>query len=37
MVFGMKTKANFRVENEQALAAPPKVDFGAPAAAPQGY
>lgn len=37
MVFGMKTKANFTVENEKALAAPPKVDFGAPAAAPQGY
>jgi LemA protein len=31
MVFGMKTKANFTVENEKALAAPPKVDFGADA------
>ena len=40
MAFGHKTKANFTVENEKALAAPPKVDFGgeapAPAAAP-GY
>jgi LemA protein len=34
MLFGMKTKANFTVENEQAIAVPPKVDFGAPAAAP---
>ena len=33
MVFGMKTKANFAVENEQAIAAPPKVDFAAPAPA----
>jgi LemA protein len=33
MVFGMKTKANFTVENEKALAAPPKVDFNAPAPA----
>ena len=30
MLFGMKTKANFHVENEKALATPPKVDFGAP-------
>jgi len=37
MLFGMKTKANFTVENEKALAKPPQVDFGAPAAAPQGY
>jgi LemA protein len=40
MVFGYQTKANFTVEDEKALAAPPKVDFGgeapAPAAAP-GY
>lgn len=41
MVFGMKTKANFTVENEKALATPPKVDFGpaqggAPAPAPAG-
>ena len=40
MLFGHQTKANFTVENEKALAAPPKVDFGgeapAPAAAP-GY
>lgn len=26
-LFGFKTKANFSVENEQALATPPKVDF----------
>ena len=26
-LFGYKTKANFTVENEQALAVPPKVDF----------
>jgi LemA protein len=32
MMFGLKTKANFTVENEKAIAAPPKVDFGAPAA-----
>ena len=41
MAFGHKAKANFTVENEKAIAAPPKVDFGgdsepAPAAAP-GY
>jgi LemA protein len=38
MLFGFKTKANFSVENEKAIAAPPKVDFGptAPAAAPSG-
>ena len=38
MLFGHQTKPNFTVENEKALAAPPKVDFGgeapAPAAAP---
>jgi len=35
MVFGYKEKANFTVENEKAIAEPPKVDFGAkPAAAP---
>jgi LemA protein len=28
MVFGFETKANFAVENEKAIAAPPKVDFG---------
>ena len=27
MVFGMKTKPNFTVENEKALATPPKVEF----------
>ncbi len=34
MVFGLKTKPSFTVENEQAIAIPPKVDFGTPAAAP---
>ena len=29
MMFGFKTKPNFTVENEKAIAAPPKVDFGA--------
>ena len=28
MVFGMKEKPQFAVENEKAIAAPPKVDFG---------
>ncbi|HNQ03078.1 MAG TPA: LemA family protein [Thiobacillaceae bacterium] len=28
MVFGLKTKANFAVENEKSLATPPTVDFG---------
>ncbi len=38
MLFGMKTKANFTVEDEKALATPPKVDFGGgePATVP-GY
>lgn len=38
MVFGHQAKANFAVENEKALAEPPKVDFGGaePAPAP-GY
>jgi len=31
MMFGHKTKPSFTVENEQAIAQPPKVDFGAPA------
>ena len=31
MVFGYKTKANFTVENEKAIAVPPKVDFSKPA------
>lgn len=37
MVFGHKTKPSFTVENEQAIASPPKVDFSVPAtpAAPQ--
>jgi LemA protein len=34
MMFGFKTKPNFSVENEKAISAPPKVDFGAPAPAP---
>jgi LemA protein len=33
MMFGYKTKPSFTVENEQAIARPPKVDFGAPAPA----
>ena len=32
MVFGYKEKANFAVENEKAIAVPPKVDFSKPAA-----
>jgi len=32
MVFGYRPKANFSVENEKAIAVPPKVDFGKPAA-----
>ncbi len=31
---GMHTKANFTVENEQAISTAPKVDFGAPATQP---
>jgi LemA protein len=35
MLFGMKVKPQFTVENEKAIAEPPKVDFGAkPAPAP---
>jgi LemA protein len=30
MIFGYKTKPSFTVENEQAIAVPPKVDFGTP-------
>lgn len=33
MVFGHKVKPSFTVENEQAIAVPPKVDFGTPAPA----
>ncbi|MHB1085382.1 MAG: LemA family protein [Thiobacillus sp.] len=33
MVFGYKTKPSFTVENEKAIAVPPKIDFGAPAPA----
>ncbi len=36
MLFGHKTKANFAVENEKALASPPKVDFGTEAPAASG-
>jgi LemA protein len=32
MAFGYKEKANFTVENEAAIAKPPTVDFGTPAA-----
>jgi len=31
MIFGYKPKANFTVENEKAIAVPPKVDFSKPA------
>jgi LemA protein len=31
-VFGYPTKANFTVQNEAQISAPPKVDFGAPSA-----
>ena len=31
MLFGYKAKANFTVENEKAIAGPPKVDFSKPA------
>ncbi|MHB0973719.1 MAG: LemA family protein [Thiobacillus sp.] len=34
MMFGYKIKPSFTVENEKAIAVPPKVDFGAPAPAP---
>ena len=34
MMFGYKTKPTFTVEDEKAIARPPKVDFGAPAPAP---
>ena len=33
MMFGYKTKPTFTVENEKAIAVPPKVDFGTPAPA----
>lgn len=36
MAFGHQTKPNFTVDNEKALAAPPKVDFGGPASASGG-
>ena len=34
MVFGMKEKPQFTVDNEKEISRPPKVDFGKPAAAP---
>jgi len=34
MVFGFQVKPSFTVEDEKAIAKPPKVDFGSPAAAP---
>ena len=34
MIFGFKEKPQFTVENEKAIAQPPRVDFGRPAAAP---
>ena len=38
MVFGLQTKANFTVENEKALAAPPKVQFdNTPPSGSPGY
>lgn len=36
MAFGYKTKPNFTVENEQAIAKPPSVDFGTAPAKPPG-
>ena len=36
MMFGYKVKPNFTVENEAQIAKPPTVDFGAPAAKPNG-
>jgi len=35
MIFGFKEKPQFTVENEKAIATPPKVDFGKPAAPAQ--
>ncbi len=34
MLFGFKTKPTFTVEDEKAIAVPPKVDFGTPTLAP---
>jgi len=36
MLFSHQTKPNFTVENEKAIAAPPRVDFGGDAPAPAG-
>ncbi|PZP56096.1 MAG: hypothetical protein DI596_10715, partial [Azospira oryzae] len=33
MLFGFQVKPTFAVENERALASPPKVDFGSPSPA----
>jgi LemA protein len=35
MMFGFKTKATFQVENEKEISKAPKVDFNAPAPAPE--
>ena len=37
MVFGYKSKPNFTVENESAIARPPAVDFGSASGAPQSH
>jgi LemA protein len=37
MMFGYQAKPSFTVENEKAIAQPPKVDFGAPAAPVSGH
>jgi LemA protein len=34
MAFGYKTRASFAVDNEAAIGAPPRIDFGQPAPAP---
>jgi LemA protein len=34
MLFGLRVKPSFAVEDEKAISAPPRVDFGAPAPAP---
>lgn len=34
MLFGYKTRPNFSVENERAIATPPRVDFSTPSAPP---
>ena len=37
MVFGYKSKPNFTVENETAIARPPTVDFGSASGTPQNH